>query len=110
MWIQTEYVILICLIILSILVDCFRLFSFDKIKEHIIVLVIKIFLISFEVMSIKFGLNIMACISNLETKICSSSELNTLVFGIGIAFILIGLIGYIFTLITLKLKDLMNGI
>lgn len=109
MGLPLEYKLLIASIIIPLIIDCIRLFNYGKIKKHSLVLIVKIFFVIFEFISIRFGLNLINCISEINDKICSSSELNTLIFGIGIAFIVIGTIGYVFTLVTLNLKDLMKG-
>ena len=104
-----EYWILIGLILLTLIVDIFRLWNFKALKKHILIFVVKIFLVTLEFTSVKFGLNIMDCVSKLNetnSQVCSSSELNTLIFGIGMAFIVVGLIGYVMTLINIDLEDL----
>ena len=101
-----EYVLIVILITIPLLIDIFRLKWKKRIKKHSLTFLIKLFFVIFEYISIKFGLNILFCISNLETEICSSSELNLLVFGIGIGFILIGSLGYFYTLVNLNLEGI----
>lgn len=103
-----KYIIIIILIIFPIIIDVFRLRKIHKLKDHTFIFIFKIFSVIFSFISIKFGIDIMNCIYNLKDDVCNFSELNTLVFGIGIAFLLIGIIGYVFTLIMLDYSSLKN--
>lgn len=104
--IPLKYILLIIAITIVLIVDLFRLKQIRLIKDNLLVFIVKIFLVIFEFLSVSFGLNVINCISALNENICNSGELNALIFGIGIAFIIFGAFGYLFTLITLNWEDL----